>query len=92
MAIPRLAPSADPIDVTITVNVKLRPYFEIWFQREKLAGETPKQFALRMLKNAAMNDYLRDTAKTEVDAVEQAKIDSLNALQADANSLSTEVD
>ena len=92
MAIPRLAPSANPIDVIITVNVKLRPYFEIWFQRKKLDGETPQQFGLRVLKNAAINDYLADTAKTEVDVIEQNKIDALVILQSDTDSLSTEVD
>lgn len=92
MTIPRLAPSATPIDVTITVNVNLRPYFEIWFQRKKEAGETAPQFGLRMLKNAAINDYLADTAKSEVDAIEQVKVDSMTDLQADATSLSTEVD
>jgi len=92
MAIPRLAPSANPIDVTITVNVKLRPYFEIWFQRKKEAGEAPAQFALRMLKNAAMNDYLADVAKAEVDTIEQVKADAMTELQDDANSMSTEVD
>ena len=92
MPIPRLAPSAEPFVTEITVNINLRPYFEIWFQRKKLDGETPPQFALRMLKNAAMNDYLADTAKSEVDSIEQDKVDAMTALQADANSLSTEVD
>jgi len=92
MAIPSLAPSARPFIVEVTVNVKLRPYFEIWFQRKKLDGETPEKFALRMLKNAAMNDYLADVAKSEVDGIEQAKADSLTALQADADSMNTEVD
>ena len=92
MAIPRLPESASPFVVEITVNVRLRPYFEIWFQREKLDGETPEQFALRMLKMAAMNDYYADVAKPAVDTIEQDKVDALTALQEDVNLLSTEVD
>ena len=92
MTIPRLAESDAPIDVTITVNVRLRPYFEIWFQRKKLAGETPPQFALRMLKIAALNDYLNDSITVETDAIEQEKVDATTALNDDINLMATEVD
>lgn len=92
MAIPRLTPSANPFELNVTVNVNLRPYFEIWFQRKKEAGETPEQFTLRIMKTAALNDYLADTAKTEVDAIEQDKIDATTALNDDIGVLATEVD
>ena len=92
MPIPRLAPSANPIDVTITVNVKLRPYFEIWFQRKKESGETPAQFALRMLKHAALNDHIGGTVKAETEAIEKEQSDAMVALQGDIVSMGTEVD
>ena len=92
MPIPRLTPSANPIDVTITVNERLRPYFEIWFQRKKLSGESPSQFALRVLKMNALNDYLNDVGKAEVDQIEAEKAAALDALQTDAHSIEGEVD
>ncbi len=92
MAIPRLEPSANPITVPITVNVNLRPYFEIWFQRMRQSGETPEQFALRILKTAALNDYLSMNITAETDAIEQAKTDATAALNSDIELIATEVD
>ena len=92
MAIPRLTPSANPYELSITVNVNLRPYFEIWYQRKKEAGDTPEQFALRALKTAALNDYIMDNIKAEQDAVEQVKLDAEEAVNTDIQSLSTETD
>ena len=92
MVIPRLTASANDFNLNITVNKRLRPYFEIWFQRKKEAGETPEQFALRIMKIAALNDYLHDVAKTETDAIEQAKTDATNALNDDIGVMATEVD
>lgn len=62
MIIPRLPPANNPLNVTITVNERLRPYFTVWFQRFKLENETPEQFALRKLKEVAMDDYIRSEA------------------------------
>jgi len=92
MALPRLEPSANPYTTEITINVNLRPYFEIWYQRKKQAGETPQQFAIRVLKVAAINDYIMDNIKTEQDAIEQLKVDAEQALNTDITDLGTEVD
>jgi hypothetical protein len=92
MAIPRLPPSANPYELNVTVNIRLRPYFEIWFQRKKEPGETPEQFALRVLKTAALNDYLTDTGKAEMDAIEAAKETAITELNADVTAIATEVD
>ena len=92
MAIPRLAPSANPYELNVTVNVNLRPYFEIWYQRKKEAGDTPEKFALRVMKTAALNDYIRDNIKAEQDAIEQAKLDAEAAVNTDIQTLGTEVD
>lgn len=92
MAIPRLTPSANPYELGVTINVKLRPYFEIWYQRKKQAGDTPEKFALRVLKTAALNDYIMDNIKAEQDAIEQAKSDAETAVQSDINALGDEVE
>jgi len=92
MAISRLPAAANNIDVTVTVNRRLRPYFAVWYQRKKLDGETPEQFALRILKMAAMRDHLADQAKAEVDAVEATKETAMQALRDDAALIQTEVD
>ncbi|NIR25858.1 MAG: hypothetical protein GWN77_02620 [Gammaproteobacteria bacterium] len=58
MTIPRLPPDSSSIDVTITVNERLRPYFTAWYQKFKEEGESPQKFALRNLKEAALDDYI----------------------------------
>ena len=90
--IPRLPPSANPYELNITINVKLRPYFEIWYQRKKEAGETPKQFALRVLKTVALNDYLKDEAQIIINQIEADKAAAEQALNDDIQAVSTEVD
>lgn len=92
MAIPRLPEAANPFTLEITVNVKLRPYFEIWYQRMKRQGETPEQFAIRALKTAALNDYLQMHLPAEQQAVEEAKAAAEAAVNADIQSLDTEID
>lgn len=92
MPVPRLSPSANSLTVPVTVNKRLRPYFEIWFQRKRQDGETPEHFALRMLKTAAMNDYYADTAKPEMESYEVEKIAKIKALQEDIDLMDTEVD
>ena len=81
--IPRLPESANSLDITITINKRLRPYFEIWYQRKKESGEAPEQFALRFLKLAALNDYVGSNVKTEADAIESATAAAKTALQDD---------
>jgi len=92
MALPRLTPSANPYHLEGDINERLRPYFEIWYQRKKQAGETPWEFALRVLKTAALNDYIMDNLKAEQDAIEQAKLDAETAVNTDIQTLNTEVD
>lgn len=58
MIIPRLAPSNNPISITITVNERLRPYFTRWYQNLKKDNESPEEFGLRKLKESAMSDYI----------------------------------
>ncbi len=90
--IPRLPEDANDLSITITINKKLRPYFELIFTRKKLPGETKEQFGLRLWKIAALNDYLTDTAKSERDVIEQQSTYAMTALQGDIGTLTTEVD
>ena len=64
VTIPRLPPANNPIDVTITVGVKLRPYFTEWYQAEKLNGEAPEQFTLRMMKGLSAQWYIERELRT----------------------------
>ena len=89
--IPRQPPAANPYELNVTINVKLRPYFEIWYQRKKLAGETPPQFALRVLKTAALNDYLHDESKVIMDVIEADKLAAVDELNADIQTLDSEI-
>jgi len=92
MPIPRLPEAAQAFTVEITVNTRLRPYFEIWYQRTKQDGETPEQFALRVLKTAALNDYIKSNIKTETDAIAAAKVAAETALNNDIQAMGTEVE
>ncbi len=92
MALPRLTPSDSPYTVEITVNEKLRPYFEVWFQNAKEAGESPKQFALRQLKTNALNWHISQNIQTEQVTIEEAKLQMEQALRDDITSLAGEVD
>ena len=69
--IPRLPPANNPLDVTITVNVRLRPYFTEWFQQTKEPGETPEQFALRNLKFLAATWYINDKGQEQIAELNQ---------------------
>lgn len=102
MAIPRLEPSDSPYVTEITVNVNLRPYFEIWFQRMRDPEELPADFALRMLKRAALYDYVKIEADAVVVAIEIdkdtaitdaeiTKETALSDLQADIDLMDIEV-
>lgn len=92
MALPRLPAAEKPFTVELTVNERLRPYFEIWYQRTRKAGENPHSFIIRMLKTAALNSHLADTSQAEVDSIEAAKQAALEALQDDAELMQTELD
>jgi len=83
--IPRLPPATTELTVSITVNEKLRPYFTEWYQRRKIDGETPTNFALRILKQAAMADYAAEN-------LQQAQLDAIQTLQDDVEALGVEVD
>lgn len=92
MTIRRLPPADKSLDVTITVNKNLLPYFTQWYQRKKLDGEKPKAFALRILKSSAISDYLSDMGKAEINQIEEKKAIAIEALHTDASTLQSEVD
>jgi len=92
MALPRLAPSAQPLDVTITVNERLRPYFTQWFQDEKQEGETPENFAIRQMKKLAMRSYITSVYEAEVLKVTQAQSLAEADLSTDIVAIETEVE
>jgi hypothetical protein len=81
MALPRLPASTQPYRLQVDINEKLRPYFEIWYQKTKQPSDTPQSFALRVLKVAAMNDYIQANISAEHEA-----------MQNDINLIGTEVD
>ena len=86
MSIPRLQPSAQPLEVTITVSTQVRPYFTEWYQEAKEDEETPEQFALRHLKDSAINWY----AGREISTVSNTGQDDLNSVVQDADVLKSE--
>jgi len=91
MPIPRLPKATNSLDVTITVNKKLLPYFQVWFQKKREPGETPEQFALRALKGAALGDYIAFEGRGVSDAIEAERLQAITDLEADANSMDGEV-
>ena len=92
MVLSRLDADTKGIDVTIKVNEKLRPYFTMWYQRKKKDGETPAEFALRVLKTTALNDYISEKAQTESNKIEETKNTAIQDLQTDITMLNREVD
>lgn len=92
MALPRLPEAANPYELTVTVNVRLRPYFEIWYQRKKEPGDTPEKFALRVLKRAALNDYIEDVGKIEMAAIDEVRSTAIEELNSDVAVMDAEVD
>jgi len=91
MTIPRLPPAAKSYTVSVTVNAKLLPYFQMWYQRKKLAEETSEDFVIRMLKAGALNDYLADVGQVEMNTIEQSRTDAMAALSADVKVLDGEL-
>jgi len=92
MSIPRLAPSANSLDVTVTVNEKLRPYFTQWFQATKNDGETPEQFTMRVLKGQALNFYKSQNPVDYQERVDAASQTIGEEIQGDLALFDTEVD
>ena len=92
MTIPRLPPATDPVDVNLHVNINLVPYFTQFYHDTKLDGDTPEQFLLRVMKRQVIDhcltNYLRIALKEQED-LNKAAIDAINA---DADAISGEVD
>ncbi len=90
--IPRLSPSSGNFRLDIAINKRLRPYFEKWFNTEKLPGESPDSFVIRKMKHLAIQDYLKSELPAEISAVSLANSGAKAALAADVALLGTEVD
>ena len=58
MAIPRLPPAANQYTTDITVNERERPYFELFYQAKKKPGETPDEFAKRLIAMDVRNYHI----------------------------------
>jgi len=76
MAIPRLAPDTNPLSIEITINERLRPYFTLWYQREKKGSETPEQFAIRQMKGLAIRSYTR---MIEMESIQESNLAEIQA-------------
>lgn len=61
----RLPESANDYNLSVTINKKLFPYLQAWFQRKRNDGETVEQFALRVLKASALQDYINDVVASQ---------------------------
>jgi len=92
MAFPRLAPSTNPYNLSVTIDVNLRPYFERWYAEEQLPGEDPSQFALRKLKEQASSDYLNYVLPDERKTVDDQRNAGLASIAADIESFKGELD
>ncbi len=88
---PRLPNAANDFTLTITVNKKLLPYLTEWYKRKKNDGESTEDFALRVLKSAAIGDYVADIGTAQAKVVEAVKETSIKELQGDVTLLETEV-
>lgn len=92
MTIPRLPPAADPVDVNLHVNVNLVPYFTKFYQDTKLEGDTPEMFLLRVTKKLVVDHYLLNYLRDAYLEQETLNADAVAVIDADANSISGEVD
>lgn len=88
MALPRLAPAANPYTVELTFTVNTRPYFEAWYNNEKEQGETPKAFLMRKLREQVVEDYATRNQPSRTELLKAAYL----AADADRDALKTEVD
>ncbi len=89
--IPRLPPSSSDFVVKLTVNKRLRPYFEKWFNAEKKATESPANFILRKLKESVVKDYLMEKLLAEGTVIKKIRADEDALLSADALLIASEV-
>ena len=77
----RKAPTTDTT-VSITIPGAMAPYFQSWYQDNKLDGETPSAFLIRQLKptviqHASMSYAMpvRELAQSNINAAEaEAKV------------------
>ena len=92
MTIPRLPPAADPLDVNLHVNVNLTPYFTQFYQDTKLDGDTPEQFLLRVMKRQVVDHYLTNYLRVALKEQEDLNKAAIDAINADADAISGEVD
>jgi len=58
MALPRLPPAQNDFTISIIINKELLPYFQEWFQENKISGESPEEYALRILKAKVKKEYI----------------------------------
>ena len=90
--IPRLPASAQPLDVTFTINVNLRPYLTAWFNATKRDGETVEEFVLRKLKNSAANWYISKEVPSIVQQLEQDRNAEIEEVGNDSSAFKSELD
>lgn len=65
-------PPTAPINFTVSLTAAQAPYFNVWYQDMKLAGETPSAFLVRVLTPNVV-DYI---AQKQVKQIEgQANLD-----------------
>ena len=48
-----LPPAINPLTISVVFNVNDAPYAIVWYQDNKIFGETPSDFIIRMLKPIA---------------------------------------
>lgn len=80
MALPRLQPDENDLDITFTVSAALRPYLTKWYQETKLDGESVQDFVLRILKEQAKNDYIAKQGKQELDSIDASRNNEADTL------------
>ena len=85
MIIPRLPPASSSINVAITVNERLRPYFTEWFNKTKKVGESPDDFALRRLKESALLDYIKFHERQIENSLDESLTEDSNVLRSEVD-------
>jgi hypothetical protein len=80
-----LPPASQPINVNITIGVNAAPYFTQWFADNKLPGETPGEFLVRMIGPSVVDYAAQKALKVQQDTFKafqqstQAEIQSIKA-------------
>lgn len=90
--ITRLPEAGEGKVITITVSKKLLPYLTEWFQDTKQDGETPEDFVLRLMKEQTKEYYINREVFQTVKTLEDQKETDLEALGADVELLTNEID